>query len=177
MTDATSSWRSSPTKSERLAVARVIGAKGLSGAVRVELLTDWPERIEPGAELFLEGEAEPHRIREIEAGGRVPALYLEGIESRDAAERLAGRYLEVAERELPEGTYYWHQLEGLRVTNVNGAELGTLVEVFRAGGNEVYRVVGPAGDLLVPALKRVVELIDLEAGVMVVTLDEEDEER
>ena len=77
---------------------------------------------------------------------------------------------------LPADTYYWHQLEGLAVSDEAGGELGTLVEVFRAGGNEVYRVVSPGGERLVPALKRIVRSIDLAAGRMIVRLDPEDEE-
>jgi 16S rRNA processing protein RimM len=98
----------------------------------------------------------------------VPVVHLEGIDDRDAAEALAGRYLEREAEQLPAGTYYWHQLVGLRVTDELGIDLGRLVEVFRAGGNEVYRVEGPHGELLIPALERVVARIDLEAGVMVV---------
>jgi ribosomal 30S subunit maturation factor RimM len=51
------------------------------------------------------------------------------------------------------------------------------VEVFRAGGNEVYRIVGPAGERLVPALRSAVHRIDLEAGLMVVAPDEAEEVR
>jgi 16S rRNA processing protein RimM len=43
-----------------------------------------------------------------------------------------------------------------------------LEEVFRAGPNEVYRVVGPAGEILVPALHAVVTDIDLDAGRMTI---------
>ena len=77
---ATSSSRSSPTPSDRrLAVARIIGAKGLAGAVRIEMLTDWPERIEPGAELWLDGSSTPTRIVRLETGGRVKVLHLDGV--------------------------------------------------------------------------------------------------
>jgi ribosomal 30S subunit maturation factor RimM len=55
--------------------------------------------------------------------------------------------------------------------------VGELVEVFRAGGNEVYRIVGPTGERLVPALRSAVQRIDLEAGVMVVAPDEAEEVR
>ena len=160
-----------------MAVARILGAKGLRGGVRVEALTDWPERLAQGAEVFVESEDRTRRIRRTEAGGRVPVLYLDGVESREAAEALAGRYLEVAPMPLPADTYYWHELEGLAVHDEGGAELGTLVEVFRAGGNEVYRVVGPSGERLVPALKRVVLEIDLGARRMVVRLDPADDEK
>src|SRR5919106_5350099 len=140
----TSSWRSSPTN-ERLAAARVVGAKGLAGAVRVEVLTDRPERLTPGALLFLEGEAEPRRVAEVEAGGRHTVIRLEGIDGREQAEALSGRYLEVDPQPLPEGSFYWHQIVGLRVFDEAGAPLGTVAEVFRAGENEVYRVESETG--------------------------------
>jgi 16S rRNA processing protein RimM len=169
---ATSSWRSSPTKTERLAIARILGAKGLGGGFRVELVTDWPERIDVGSHVYLEDEDEPRRIAAIEWGGRVPVIHLDGITSRDTAEALTDRYLEREAEALPPGTYYWHQLVGLRVTDEAGADLGHVAEVFRAGGSEVYRVDGPRGELLIPALERVVRRIDIDAGTMEIRPDE-----
>jgi 16S rRNA processing protein RimM len=169
-----SSWRSSAT-TERLAVARIAGAKGLAGAVRIELLTDWPERLAPGALVYLEGEDRPRRVLELEAGGRVPAIKLESLEGRQAAEAVIGRYLEVEAHELPAGTYYWHQLVGLQVVDEAGAALGELMEVFRAGENEVYRVQGPDGaELLLPAVRDVIREIDLARGIMVVRYEIEE---
>ena len=61
--------------------------KGLNGGVRVELLTDWPEELVPGAELWDEGGpsllATRARSRRADA---VPVLHLEGVTSREAAE-------------------------------------------------------------------------------------------
>lgn len=156
-------------------MARIVGAKGLAGAVRIELLTDWPERLAPGSRVFLDDEAEPRGVRELQAGGRVPVLALEGVDTREGAEALIGRYLEVVARELPEGSYYWHQLTGLRVLDEGGTQLGELVEVFRAGENEVYRVVtDDGGELLLPAIHDVVRRIDLQAGTMVVRYETEE---
>jgi 16S rRNA processing protein RimM len=104
-------------------------------------------------------------------------IHLDGIESREAAEALKGRYLEVPTRVLEPGSYYWDDLIGLRVEAPDGQPVGELVEVFRAGGNEVYRIVGPSGERLVPALRSVVERIDLEARVMVVAHDDAEEVR
>jgi 16S rRNA processing protein RimM len=155
----------------------VLGAKGLKGGLRVEILTDWPERLEPEAEVWPEGEASARRIRLVESGGRVPVLHLEGIDSREEAEALTGRYLEVPTRALDAGSYYWDDLIGLRVESADGEAVGELVEIFRAGGNEVYRVVGPAGERLIPALRSAVQHIDIEAGVMVVAPDDAEEVR
>jgi len=171
-----SSWRSSPTPTERrLAVARILGPKGLRGATRVEILTDWPERITTGAEAWIEGVDDPVRIERVELGGRVPVVHLSGVGDRAAAERLAGRYLEMPAHDLPDATWYWSDLIGLRVEDARGEPIGELVEIFRAGGNEVYRIAGPAGERLVPALKSTILRIDPSAGVMVVADDQAEE--
>lgn len=146
----------------------MLGAKGLAGGLKLELLTDWPERIELGALLWVEGEEQPRRVMLSELGGRVPVIALEGLESREAAEQLVGRFLEAQRRSLPEGSYYWHELEGLEVVDEAGAPIGQLLEVFRAGENEVYRIGGEVGELLIPALRSVVLEIDLERRRMVV---------
>jgi 16S rRNA processing protein RimM len=174
---ATSSSTSSPTRSDRRrAVARVIGPKGLKGGLRVEPLTDWPERLAAGEELWLDDSSEPMGVIRVEGGGRVPVVYLDTVDSREAAEALVGRYLEAPARPLPEGEYYWDQLIGLEVVEPDGAAVGELVEIFRAGGNEVYRVVDAAGgERLVPALRTSVLDIDLAAGRMTVAPDEAEE--
>jgi 16S rRNA processing protein RimM len=170
---AMSSWRSSAT-TERVAVARVLGAKGLAGSLRIETLTDHPERLAPGGEVWVEDEAAPRAIVETAWGGRVPVVRLEGITDRAGAERLVGRYLEAPAGPLPPGTYYWHQLIGMTAVDDAGNELGHVVEVFRAGENEVYRIEGGSGELLVPALRDVVLSIDLEANRMVVHYEAEE---
>jgi 16S rRNA processing protein RimM len=157
-----------------LAVARVLGAKGLSGAFRVESLTDVPERLAAGALLYVEGEDDRRRITAHESGGKVPVLALEGITDRAGAEALAGRYLEVEPEALPEGQWYWHQIVGLDVSDEDGRPMGSVVEVFRAGENEVYRIEGARGELLIPALRDVVCGIDVEAGTMTIRWEPEE---
>ena len=172
------SWRSFPTPTDRrLAVARILGAKGLAGAVRVELVTDWPERLAPGADVWFEGDPQPIRILRVESGGRTTVLRLDGVATREAAEALRDRYLEAPAVDLPEATYYWGDLIGLRVEEPDGSLVGELVEIFRAGDNEVYRIVGERGERLVPALRSVVLRIDLDSGLMVVAPDDAEEVR
>lgn len=99
-------------------------------------------------------------------------VHLVGIATREAAEAVVGRYLEMPPHELPDGAYYWDDLIGLEVLDPRGGVIGELVEIFRAGENEVYRIVGPSGERLVPALKAVVVEIDLPAGRMTVADDD-----
>jgi len=172
-TAGTSSWRSSAT-TERLAVARVLGAKGLAGSLRIEALTDHPERLAPGEQVWVEDEIDPRTIVEVGWGGRVPVLRLDGISDRGTAQGLIGRYLEAPAQPLPAETYYWHQLIGMAAVDEAGTDLGEVVEIFRAGENEVYRIEGPSGELLVPALRDVVRSIDLDGRRMVVRYEAEE---
>jgi 16S rRNA processing protein RimM len=143
--------------------------------MRLEVLTDREDRLIIGAELFVEGEDLPRRISDLERGGRLPVIRLGGVESRQQVESLIGRYLEVEAEPLPAGHYYWHQLVGLRVLDNTGIELGRVVEVFRAGENEVYRVAADGRpEVLLPALRDVVRDIDLDNGTMTVHYEPEE---
>jgi 16S rRNA processing protein RimM len=156
--------------SEPLAVARVMGVRGLNGDLRVMSLTDAPGRLAVGEAVVVEGEIEPRRILEVGSSKHGPVLRLEGVSDRATAFAFIGRHLLArgGPEDLPSGTYWWHQLEGLEVVTVAGTNIGQLEEVFRAGPNEVYRVVGPGGEVLVPALRSVVTDIDLAAGRMTI---------
>ena len=71
-----------------------------------------------------------------------------------------------------EGGYVHYQRIGLRVRTVDGEDLGEIAEILETGSNDVYVVAGGAGEILVPALSKVVRQIDIPAGLMVVDLPE-----
>jgi 16S rRNA processing protein RimM len=154
---------------ERVTVGLVRGLHGLRGAVRVEVLSDEPERFAVGSVLFAEGDDRPLTIAW--TGPAKPGLLVrfEELPSREAVEHLRRRYLEVAQEALPDGTYYWHQVQGLTASTTEGVKLGSVVDVFRAGGGEVYVVRGGTlGEVMVPAVSSVVVELDPDAGRLVV---------
>ena len=155
---------------ERVAVGLVHGLHGLQGAVRVEVLSDEPERFAVGAVLFAEGDERPLTVAWTGPSKQGLLVRFEELPTRESAEHLPRRYLEVpAAGPLPEGTYYWHQLHGLAVTTTGGEPLGTVADVFRAGEAEVYVVRGgPLGEIMVPAVASVIVELDPGAGRLVV---------
>ena len=67
---------------------------------------------------------------------------------------------------LPVGEYYWFEIEGLTVHAGDGRTLGIVMDIIHTGSNDVYVVSQDDRETLVPALKDIVRLIDLEGGAM-----------
>lgn len=92
---------------------------------------------------------------------------IDGINDRNDAERLRGELVYVDREhavELDEDSTFICDLIGLHGVVDDGRDLGTLKDVLQPGGNDVYVFKGPRGEVLVPALRSVVEKVDLDAG-------------
>jgi 16S rRNA processing protein RimM len=156
-------------------VALVRGVHGLRGAVRVEVLTDKPrERFARGAVLFREGSNDSLTIRSAVAVADGPGwrLQFREIPDRTAAEPLRGVYLEsevAREESLVRGEYFWHEVIGAHVRDVEDRELGVVRDVYRAGGAEVFVVGGgPAGEFDLPAVHAFIRVFAPKRGEIVV---------
>ncbi len=160
---------------ERLVVALVRGAHGLRGAVRIEILTDRPEdRYAVGSVLHREGSDAPLTVAWSSAVADGPGWRLQFAEvgDRAAAEALVGAYLEIEAGPgavLPRGSYFWHEVVGTTVTSTTGEVLGTVRDVYRSGGAEVYLVDGgPYGEFDVPGVRDFVRIFAPRRGEIVV---------
>ncbi len=81
----------------------------------------------------------------------------------EQAQDLVGRSLEVYCEDfqpLPEGEYYWFQVEGLQVFDEAGRYYGTVNEIIVTGSNDVYVVKDGDKELLLPMIDSVVKSID-----------------
>ena len=147
---------------DRLAVGLVRGVHGLRGMVRVEILSDNADRFDAGSVLHLEGSDKPLTIVSAHRDGPGLLVQFREVKDRPTADTLREKYLEALtdRADLPADTYYWHDIVGCAVSTETGVELGTVREVFRVGGSEVYVVVGERGETLVPAVAAVVSKLD-----------------
>lgn len=157
----------------RLVVAQVRGLHGLRGAVRLEVLSDDPARFEPGARLFPEGDPRPLTVEWVQSDGPGLLVRFRELSDRTSVEPLRDVYLEaeVGADALPQGSWYWHEIIGARVTTGSGDDLGTVTDVFRAGGGEVFVVEGPHGEIMVPAVQAVMLEFQPAEGRIVVDAD------
>ena len=167
---------------KRVLLGRIHGAFGVRGELKLESFTDpvrgilryqpWILRDARGVERELTGA----RGRET-AKGLVATL--PGVEDRDAADALRGTEVWVPRSALPppaEGEYYWVDLEGLRVVNLEGADFGTVSHLFATGANDVLVAMGGepgnSRERMIPFLQPdVVRSVDFGAGVVTVDWD------
>jgi 16S rRNA processing protein RimM len=156
-----------------LAVARVLKAWGMHGELKLQVLTDFPEKLGRLKRVYLGDEAVPHDVARFHSHGDDWLMQLADVRDRDTAEMLRGQLVQIAREEaipLEAGQFYEHQVIGLNVLTTDGEPLGQVVQVLATGANDVYVVQGPRGQVLLPARAEVVRAIDLDAGTMTVRL-------
>ncbi len=158
----------------------VRGSHGIRGWVKVSLLTDDPDRFALLQKVFVEkADGKPGGPGELRLEGSKKhsgnvLLKFEGIDTLEDAAKLKGCLVRIPEEEtLPiteKDTYYVYQLEGLKVFDAGGEELGILEAVMSASGNEFYVIRSADGktEYLAPAIKACVKEIDLERGAMTI---------
>jgi 16S rRNA processing protein RimM len=160
-------------RADALAIARVVKPRGLRGELECTILTDFPDRFATTTEVLVGERRELRLLLSSRVEGDRVVVKLDGVDDRTAAEALRGVLLQVPRERavaLPQGAYFWDDLVGLRVENEAGETLGTLSEVLRTGANDVYVVKRDRGELLIPAIKQVVERVDLARGSITVRL-------
>jgi len=155
-------------------VGRVVKPQGRHGEVAVEPLSDRPDRFPTLRRAFVPapggGAREVRVLRCWPHKGRF-VLAIEGVSTIDEAEALRGLELRIEETELealPPGSYYHHQLRGLRVEDEAGAEMGVVDDVVETGAEARVLVVrGPGGETLLPFAADFVKAVDLAHGRLV----------
>jgi 16S rRNA processing protein RimM len=162
-----------------VAIGRVVKPQGRKGEVVVQPFSDRPDRFPGLRRAYVPGPG--GSAREVKVAGCWPhkgrfVLKLEGVDSIDAAEAYRGLELRIPEEDLPAlpaGSYYHHQLRGLRAEDERGRVVGTVEDILEAGGEAPVLVLrGPRGETMVPLAESFVRSVDLAAGRVVVVVPE-----
>ena len=165
-----------------LSIGKIVGAHGIKGVLKVFSYAESASRFASGLSLYLKGAGSGENVFKIKwakAHSKVILLSLEGITNRDQAEALIGSELFISRdllEELEEGTYYWSEIIGLAVFDMDDEYIGRVTSIIETGSNDVYVVTCPAEkdvkEVLVPALTWVIKSIDLDKKIMTVDLPE-----
>jgi 16S rRNA processing protein RimM len=172
----------------------IIGAHGVQGAVKIKIATNtalsliqpssasvkssipvWLGRL-PGAEVSESDEPDLSsgqiyrikQVKEMQAGGRVLLLKLQGVTDRNQAEALIGQNVFAPkERRAPlaDGEFFTEDLIGLEVISESGRNFGKVTSILQQPGNDVYETDKGA---MIPAVKSVVKNIDMSTKTIIV---------
>ncbi len=156
-----------------VAIGRIVKPQGRKGEVAVASLSDRPDRFSSLRKVFVPAGGGGSREMAVSAcwphKGRFVVKF-EGIDSIDDAETLRNLEVRIGEEELgvlPRGSYYHHELKGLRVEEPSGVPIGEAVDILETGAASVLVVVGRAGEVLIPLVEEFIKDVDVAGGRMV----------
>jgi 16S rRNA processing protein RimM len=148
-------------------MGRLLGAFGIQGWVKVKTFTETPESLGTHPTWWIRGKSgwRSAALQEFKVRPAAITAKLEGIDDRTAAELLRGCDVAVTREalgEAGEGEFFWVDLEGLEVVNLQGESLGRVEELLRGGGADVLVVKGDR-ERLIPFVAHYVLKVDREA--------------
>jgi 16S rRNA processing protein RimM len=164
--------------SDLLLVGTVARAHGNKGQVIVNPETDFVrERFAVGNDLVVEqgGRSTTRRIAAVRFQGGRPIVALDGVETMNDAESLAGADLKMpadALGPLPAKTFYRHDLVGCQVQDARGRRVGTVAAVHGPSERSLLVVGSGADEVMIPMVDGIIVSVDAAAGQIVVDLPE-----
>ncbi len=154
-------------------VGKITKTHGLKGELKYLPHFSGPE-FDLGSQRILLKHSElqdtEQEIEWVRGHGKKLIVKFRNCDSIEQAQTLAGSalYLNAGDLPpLPQGEYYWFEIEGLEVFDEDGNHFGRVTEIFSTGSNDVYVVRDGNKELLLPMIEDVVKSIDLKKGTLV----------
>lgn len=116
---------------EKIAVGYVRNTQGLNGELKLEILTDFPERFEENITYFLGTEEIPVNIESYRIHKDNVIIKFREFSFIDEVEDFKGQYLTINKEDrfpLEEDQYYIEDLKGFNIIG-DGESLGILVDI------------------------------------------------
>ncbi|MCL2366185.1 MAG: ribosome maturation factor RimM [Oscillospiraceae bacterium] len=159
-------------KKNLLEAGKIVNTHGMRGEVKIMPWADSPEFLMGFEHVFIDNA--PVKILSSRAHKGCVIATLEGVSDIESAIRLKNRivFIDRDEVELEEGQHFIADLVGLTAIDAKtGSTLGILKDVMSLPSNNVYLIKGER-EILVPAVPEFVSEIDMESGIIKLTLIE-----
>jgi 16S rRNA processing protein RimM len=160
-------------KPDLVCVAEITAAHGVRGLVRLRPFTESPEGVLAyGDPTDVQGKQTfKIELRSWSKGSWIAAV--EGINDRNAAEKLRGTRFFVPRDRLPppddDEEFYYHDLNGLAAIRPDGSEFGRVRSVANYGAGDILAIdTVDAGTIFVPFTRQAVPVVDIAGGRVVV---------
>jgi 16S rRNA processing protein RimM len=157
-------------------VGKVSGVFGIKGWLKIFSYTE-PRANILDYKIWLLKKSGQDKSVKVVAGqiqGKGVVAQIDGVSDRDQAATLTGWDIFITHEQLPaleKGEYYWSDLIGIEVLNLEGIYLGNVESLFETGANDVLLIKGER-ERAIPFLQgQFVKSIDLVTRKMMVDWD------
>lgn len=148
---------------------------GIQGWVKIKAATEYTDSLDEYENIYLRLPTKQLVETTIENSFVRDGIFhakLSGVNDRDAAFALRGATVCVCRDDFPEpddDEYYWADLIGLSVVNLQGEELGQVKELMETGANDVVVVSDGETKRLIPFVAQYI--IDVSLDKKQITVD------
>jgi len=147
---------------------------GVKGEILVDVIRPYERSLKPGMTILVGRQRLPMTLTSLRNHNQGLLIKVEQINNPEEAGifRLQPFFIPAAQREkLSEEEYYSDEILGMKVSDVEGKDLGTVTEVIETGANDVYVVLDENGrEILLPAIPQVIQELDKNNRTMRVHL-------
>src|SRR5437588_6968295 len=148
-----------------MVIGEVAGPFGVRGEIKVQPLTDFPDRYKTLKHVFLGRERREHAVTGTRKHqGRI-LLKLQGVDTPEQVAALGHADISLPRSEavdLPEGSYYLDDLIGVLVRTTDNQDVGPITDVLRTGSNDVWIVASGTQSVLIPAIADAVQELNVK---------------
>jgi 16S rRNA processing protein RimM len=132
---------------KKIHVGKITDAHGIKGWLKIVSFTSPPENIVRYSSWIIQkdGKDQVYTVVEGKQNHNKIIVKLRNIDERTQAEKLKNSEIKIMRSELPnlgEQKYYWSDLEGLKVLNIDQESIGIVGSLFETGANDVLVVKG-----------------------------------
>ncbi len=161
-----------PVPDDLVPVGYVTGAFGIQGWVRIKPYSSDADALLHVRRWWVDKpELRDIDMRQAKLHGDEVVAQLTGVASREAAEALKGAMVQVSRRHFPalsNDEFYWVDLIGLDVVNLQGVPLGLVSDMMDNGAHPILRVAMPEDggklrEILIPFVDKFIDAVDQSA--------------
>ena len=145
----------------------ITGPFGIQGWVKIKVTTEYDDSLDDYENIYLklpDGKVVSQTVEKNFARDGLFHAKLAGVADRDAAFALKGATVAVSREQFPEldeDEFYWVDLIGLNVINLQGEALGMVKDLMQTGASDVLVIRDADQERLVPFVAQYVINVDM----------------